>query len=151
MAIATRWDSNTEPGSSRNRKQRGDRYVNSVCLPWNNLSTWHQVGLLPSCSTCEQRAPHMGNLLRLTEAPVALAHWYPVYVCHLAHHGQPLDLLIRGTDSVYPRSGSAWEGVMQWVGQWPTDLLGSHKTDRNEKSSIEREGEGQAPREYIKD
>lgn len=81
--------------------------MSSVCLPWNNVSTWHQVGLLPSCSTCEQRAPHMGNLLRLTEAPVPLVYWYPVYVCHLAHHGQPLDLLIRGTDSVYPRSGSA--------------------------------------------
>lgn len=66
-----------------------------VFLPWKNLSTWHQVGLVPGCSTCEQRAPHMGNLLMLTDAPVASR--YLVNVCHLARHGQLLDLLIRGT------------------------------------------------------
>lgn len=49
----------------------------SVYLPWDNLSTWHQVGLLSYFSPCEQRAPRMGNLFLLTDVPAAFIS--PVY------------------------------------------------------------------------
>ena len=110
------------------KQQRRDGHICLVCTPRDSLSTWHQLGLLPSRSACNQRVPHVRNSCIPTKAPGLLPRQHPTCLSAiLPTLGSPWYFGWGGGTQIQcsTRVGGeckgfiyrSQEGIVQWLGQ----------------------------------